>query len=122
MVITLLLSAFATLILSIVAGFFEPENAAYIFAHSIYQFSLIYITFIFVASFTIAVDNKNLKFSFGQSAVIVMTYMTFFADFLYAFLDGLFHKEKRTLWKEIEHKGIIVDKEALGSGSNVEKR
>lgn len=122
MVITLLLSSFSTFILSIVAGVFEPENAAYIFAHSIYQFSLIYITFIFVASFTIAVDNKNLKFTFGQSVVIVLTYMTFFADFLFAFLDGLFHKEKRTLWKEIEHKGIIVDKQALGSSTDVEKR
>lgn len=121
MALTLLVSAFATLLISIVSGFVEPTSSAYIFAHSVYQFSLIYVLFMFVASFTLAVDNKNLKFNVKQSVVIVLTYMFFFADFLFAFFDGLFHKKKRTLWKEIEHKGIIVDKEALESNSNVKE-
>ena len=121
MVIVLCLSACATLVLSIVAGFIEPESAAFIFAHSLYQFVLIYIVFMFVAAFTLAVDNKNLKFSVKQSIIIVLTYFFFFGDFLFAFLDGLFHKSKRTVWKEIEHKGVILDREAVES-ENGKKR
>ena len=50
-----------------------------------------------------------------QSIIIVLTYLFFFGDFLSAFLDGLFHKEKRTTWREIEHKGEIIDQQAVES-------
>ena len=71
--------------------------------------------FMFVAAFTLAVDNENLKFTVKQCIIIVLTYLFFFGDFLSAFLDGLFHKEKRTTWREIEHKGEIIDQQAVES-------
>ena len=75
-------------------------------------FAFIYLTFAFVAGLTFVIDNKRLKFSVWLRIKIVFTYMFFFADFLFAFLDGLFHKKKRYSWDKIEHKGEVVDKAA----------
>ena len=40
------------------------------------------------------------------------------------FLDGLFHKKKRTLWQRIEHNGDVTSKEAekIKYEKNKEKR
>lgn len=113
MTIVLLISAVVTFILGCVSIAFESTSSGYIFGHSIYQFALIYMIFMFVAAFTLAVDNVNLKFTVKQCIIIVLTYFFFFGDFLYAFLDGLFHKKKRTIWREIEHKGDIIDQQAM---------
>ena len=118
MTIVLLISAIVTFALGCVSIVYEIENTGYIFGHSIYQFFLIYMIFMFVASFTLAVDNVNLKFTVKQCIVIVLTYMFFFSDFLFAFLDGLFHKSKRTTWKKIEHKGDIIDQKAVESNDD----
>ena len=69
----------------------------------------------FVAAFTLAIDNNNLKFNAKLCVVVVLTYLVFFGDFLFAFLDGLFNKSKRITWKTIKHNGEITDKNAKGA-------
>ena len=48
--------------------------------------------------------------------------MFFFADFAFAFLDGLFYKNKRYSWDKIEHKGKILDEQAKGAIIDEEKK
>ena len=72
---------------------------------------LLYVSFIIASGVTIAHDNKNLKFNFATKIWAISTYMFFFYDFGLAFIDGLFHKKKRTNWKKIQHTGEITNKE-----------
>ena len=90
----------------------QPESG-WLFAHSIFQFILLYMIFMFTSAFVLGIDNKNLKFSVGKSIVIVLTYMFFFSSFLIAFFRGLFNKKLRSSWGRIEHNGQIIDKQAV---------
>lgn len=109
-VITVLLFI-ASLVLAIFSCFFAPELIAYCFGLTAYQFLLLYFTFILASGATIAKDNKHLKFNFATKVWAIFTYMFFFYDFALAFIDGLFHKEKRTNWKKIRHTGEVTSKE-----------
>ena len=118
-----LLTSFASIGLFI-ASFFDPSAAnqsGWLFAHALFQLSILYLTFIFISAFTLAIDNKNLKFSASQCIVICLTYVAFFSSFLLAVLDGFFHKSKRTNWVKIEHKGDIIDEQALESENDKRK-
>ncbi len=108
-----LLTSIASFGLFIASLFGSSEQSGWLFAHALFQFSILYLIFIFISAFTIAIDNKNLKFTTSQCIVICMTYLAFFSSFLLAVLDGFFHKDKRTNWLKIEHKGDIIDKQAL---------
>lgn len=90
-----------------------PSNTLMLLGYAVYHFALVYIVFMLVAIITIAVDYRNLKFKPKTIISIIFTYFFYMCDFVLAFLDGLFHKEKRRTWKEIKHKGEIVDKQAL---------
>ena len=118
-----LLTSFASIGLFI-ASFFDPSAAnqsGWLFAHALFQLSILYLTFIFISAFTLAIDNKNLKFSASQCIVICLTYVAFFSSFLLAVFDGFFHKSKRTNWVKIEHKGDIIDEQALESENDKRK-
>lgn len=118
-----LLTSFASIGLFI-ASFFDPSatnQSGWLFAHALFQLSILYLTFIFISAFTLAIDNKNLKFSASQCIVIYLTYVVFFSSFLLAALDGFFHKNKRTNWAKIEHKGDIIDEQALESENDKRK-
>lgn len=92
------------------------------FGFSVLFFMYIYLTFCFVALFTFAIDNKRLKFKKSKIITTTFSYMFFFADFLFAFIDGLFHKSKRTIWERIEHDGEIVDKDAIKALNGKKKK
>lgn len=109
-VVTVLLFI-ASLVLAICSCFFAKDLIAYCFGLTAYQFLLLYVSFIIASGVTIAHDNKNLKFNFATKLWAISTYMFFFYDFGFAFIDGLFHKEKRTNWKKIQHTGEITNKE-----------
>lgn len=113
LVVSLLICAIASLAIAIIGNVRGFEDYGWLYAHAIFQFSLLYITFVFIAAFTLGIDNKNLKFSGGRCVIVCLTYIFFFQSFLIAFLEGLFCKKKRTNWVVIEHKGDIVDKQAL---------
>ena len=116
-----LLATIASFCLFIIGCVTQPSMAGWLFAHALFQFSILYITFIFISAFTLAIDNKNLKFSVRKSIVICLTYILFFSSFVIALFDGLFHKEKRTSWDKIEHKGDIIDNNALESKNGKRK-
>ena len=127
-IITCLLS-FLTMFVLLICTFVDPviphgeriDASMWVGFHMLFYFSLLYLSFIIAAIIPIALDNKNLKFPPKVIAGILISYMFFFGDFLYAFLDGAVHKKKRTVWKAIEHKGNIVDKQAIEANTNEEK-
>ena len=116
-----LLTFIASLGLFIASFVNASEQSGWLFAHALFQFSILYLIFIFISAFTLAIDNKNLKFSTSQCIVICLTYLAFFSSFLLALFDGLFHKSKRTNWVKIEHKGDIIDEQALESENDERK-
>ena len=92
------------------------------FGFTVLYFAYVYLTYCLAAVITFIIDNKRLKFSIGKRLLIVFTYMFFFADFAFAFLDGLFYKNKRYSWDKIEHKGKILDEQAKGAIIDEEKK
>lgn len=80
--------------------------------HFIYNFVLVYFSFVFVAAISLFIDQKNLKFKVKTIINVLFTYAFFFLDFAFSFIDGFFHKRKRTIWTKIEHSGEIIDARA----------
>lgn len=96
-------------------------SATIIFTMFIWMlFYFICLTFPFsLLTFVIfLISNKFLNFSFKTKFMVSISYIYYLFDFLFAFIDGLFHKYKRVSWDKIEHKGDITNKEAL---KNLEK-
>lgn len=113
--ILLFIASVVSLIFGFLALGFNQENVEYLFAHAAFYFAALWLVFMFVAAFTLAIDNNNLKFKARLCVATVLTYIIFFGDFLFGFLDGFFHKSKRSTWKRIKHEGKITDKEAKGA-------
>ncbi len=107
-----LLLVVISLIMTIFSIFEDPNYTSTFFWHFGYQILLLYVSFMVVALLVIINDNKNLKFNFATIIWTLLTYCIFFFDFLLAFLDGLFFKKKRTVWKTISHDGTILDERA----------
>lgn len=123
-IVTQLLACIAMFILLICAivefslGKIPYEILEWVPYHFIYNLVLLYFSFVFVALISLIIDHKNLKFSFKTQLRVLFTYAFFFFDFVLAFIDGAMHKEKRTVWKKIEHNGDIIDKQALEANNN----
>lgn len=83
------------------------------FLFSLFHLFIVYISFIIVAIFTLVIDNKNLKLKPKYYVLGALSYPIFFFDFVLAFFDGLFHKNKRKKWGVIEHNGVINNKKLL---------
>lgn len=108
------------------AAFFEVFRTQLI-PLSMFIWVLIYFTILWafvglIAFTTFVISNKYLKFSIGLQVKVIFSYLFFFADFVFAFLDGLFHKYKRVSWDKIKHDGIITNKEALENIRNENKK
>ncbi len=101
------------LILFIVAICINEPNAMWIGFHCLFNFSLLYLSFVLTASIAILIDHKNLKFGFWKTLLVLVSYFFFFFDFLSAFCDGLVHKKKRTQWSKIVHNGELINKEVM---------
>ena len=83
------------------------------FYYCIIYFLLLDIPFVVVAMIVFIISNRYLKFNFKTRLKVYFTFLFFFADFVLAFFDGLFHKYKRTSWDKIPHDGKITSKDAL---------
>lgn len=84
------------------------------------SFLYLYLTFVLVTILIFIIDNKNLKFKWNKIIICCLTYMFFMCDFVLAFFDGLFHKNKRKTWDQISHEGHIVDSQAIRSQNEKE--
>lgn len=113
--ILLAVASIVSLVFSFTALGLGQPNVDFMFSRAIIYFASLWLLFMFVAAFTLAIDNNNLKFKARLCINVVLTYLVFFGDFLFAFLDGLFHKSKRSTWKEIKHSGEITDKNVKGA-------
>ncbi len=85
---------------------------------TMFVWMLIYLAILWVtvgttAFTTFVISNKYLKFKTSLQIKVIFTYIFFFSDFVFAFIDGLFHKYKRVSWDKIDHEGKITNKEAL---------
>lgn len=85
-----------------------------IFGLAAWQLFICYLVFVIPAAIVVHRDNKNLKLSAFGKVVAVLTYFFYFADFILAFLDGMFHPSKKTTWSKVEHSGEITDDDAKG--------
>ena len=119
--------AIASFIVLIVSFFFKLDSN-YVLKYSLYSLSFIlfsYLLYVLTAASILAVDNKRLKFKGIKKIKAVFTFAPFLVDFIFAFLDGLFHKKKRTTWDKINHSGDVISKKArkqLYGTDNKEKR
>lgn len=98
---------FLSLALTIASTVASRENTAELWSTTVSQFLILWGTYILIASLVIIKDNHHLKFKFWRIIVTLLTYILFFADIILAFLDGLFHKKKRTTWDAIDHTGDV---------------
>lgn len=102
--------------------FMEEFRLQYIpvscFLWVVVYFFIFWIAFAFISFITFIISNKYLKFKKSLMIKVIISYSFFFCDFLFAFIDGLLHKEKRKTRDKIDHEGKILDQEAL---KNVEK-
>lgn len=83
-----------------------------VFCWFLLSFSYLYLTYVFVATLVLCLDNRNLKFSVPKAIISILSYFFFFGDFFFAFFDGLFHKQKRSSWDKIIHEGDVIDERA----------
>ncbi len=102
----------ASLVLGFTSFYFDKSYTGTLFIHALFQFLILYSVFMVVAIAVIAHDNNKLHLKSFSIIWCVLMYAFFFADLLFAFIDGLIHKKKRTTWKPIKHSGKIKDKRA----------
>lgn len=72
---------------------------------TIYEFLCLWLPFVVASLYIIISERKKLRIKFLNAVICSATYLFFFYDFVFAFLDLVFHKEKRHSWVQIEHTG-----------------
>ena len=82
-----------------------------LFGFAAFQLLLVYMSFVIPAIITILRDEDRLKITKKNKVIGVLTYMFFFYDFAFAFLDGLFHPRKKKTWTKIKHTGEVSHKD-----------
>lgn len=102
----------SSLILSILSIWQAPEYSQELFIHLLFQTLGLYSFFFVIAAITIGHERKYLKFNFATTLWACSTYCFFFAELLFAFIDGLIHPKKRKTWTPIAHTGKIKNKDA----------
>ncbi len=80
---------------------------AFLFSLAAFQALLVYMSFVLPAFITVLRDSEKMALTTKNKIIGVLTYMFFFYEFVFAFLDGFFHPSKRTNWKKIKHTGEI---------------
>ena len=84
-----------------------------IFAMAAWQVFICYFIFAMPAILVVYRDNKNIKLTKWNQFVAITTYIFYFFDFAFAFLDGfVFHPSKRKTWNKVEHSGEISNEDA----------
>ena len=116
-VVTELVAFLVMLALTITAAVIDQSSVFAVGIKCLWNFLLLYGTFMLTACIALGLDNKNLKFNFWYILMVVISYMFFFGDFLLAFIDGGIHKNKRREWVKIEHTGDITNQELMTNES-----
>jgi len=119
------LMSFCLFLSSIAYYFIYPDFSGYIiftmFIWMLFYFFCMTLPVMLVSFVIFLISNKFLKFNFKTKFLVSISYFYYMFDFVFAFLDGLFHKYKRSSWDKIEHKGDITNKDALKSVSKKSK-
>ncbi len=100
------------LVLCILSYKFSPENFPLLLSQVITCGVFLYLLMVVAAIATIAHNFNKLKMKWWMILWSVLTYPIYFADFIGAFLHGLFVPSKRKTWTPIKHSGKIKDKRA----------
>lgn len=88
-----------------------PYQTGILFAVAGFQLSALYMSFVVPTILSIIRNRQYLKLSTKNQIISILTYIFYFYDFLFAFLDLSFHPSKRKDWVKIEHTGEIVNKD-----------
>lgn len=78
-----------------------------LFGFAAFQLLLVYMSFVIPAIITILRDEDRLKLTKKNKFIGVMTYMFFFYDFAFAFIDGVLHPNKKKKWSKVKHTGEV---------------
>ena len=65
------------------------------------------MSFVIPAIITILRDEDRLKLTKKNKFIGVLTYMFFFYDFAFAFIDGVLHPNKKKKWSKVKHTGEV---------------
>ena len=91
----------------------KDYHVGILFATGGFEALMLYSVFVVPALLSVIRDNEYLKLSTGKKIVGVLTYLFYFYDFVFAFLDGFFHPSKRRTWKKIQHTGEINNEDLV---------
>ena len=109
--VVMVISAIINIIFGSLAVFYAT-SAQFIplFVTAAFQFLLVYVSFALPAFITILRSGKRINLTNKNKVIGILTYMFYFYDFAWAFLDGLFHPKKRTTWSKVKHTGEVTNK------------
>ena len=91
----------------------KDYQSVILFATFGFNILMLYSVFVVPALLSVIRDHEHLKLTTKNKIIGVLTYMFYFYDFVWAFLDGLFHPAKRKTWKKIEHTGEINNEDLV---------
>ena len=109
--VVLMISALIEIIFGIIAAVTHAGvyDISFLFALAGFQILLVYLGFVIPALITIIRDNGKLNLTKKNKVIGVLTYIFFFYDFAFAFIDGVLHPSKRKSWKKIKHTGEVTN-------------
>lgn len=99
----------ASTVLGIIASVQGLEFDVVFYYKALYIFIGIIFGCALLATYYTIVNFRKVRFGW-LSIIGIFTYWFLFIDIVFAFLDGLFDKSKRTTWKKIPHNGKITNK------------
>lgn len=113
--------SFAIIIPSIVFGIMSaiygvPYQTGIIFATGAFQLSCLYATFVVASTLAIIRNKQYLKLSPKNQVKVILTYMFYFYDFIWSFIDLFFHPSKKKQWVRIDHTGQINNRDIDKNG------
>lgn len=107
--VLMVLASIISLVFGILATLYRQPlyTCALLYTLAVIQFLLVYISFVIPAALTVKRDGKKMGLSKKNKIIGVLTYMFFFYDFAFAFIDGLFHPNKKRTWSRVTHSGEV---------------
>lgn len=109
-IVLAIISFLVMFILFLTSFYFESSKTIYLFLHSLIPLASIYVLGFIGTGGVLIANRKQFRFTFWQNMLGLFTFSFWFFDFIFAFFDGFFHKNKRTKWAKIPHKGNITNK------------
>lgn len=89
--------------------YFNKSMTIFILLHSLIPLASIYVLGFIGTAGVLITNRKHFNFTFLQNMLGLFTFSFWFFDFIFAFFDGLIHRNKRNKWSKIPHKGNITN-------------